>query len=297
MVSLKQENRFNLVIKKNYSFDEISNRRVIQSHDNHTNLKLNKKTNSKKKKKIVSKKTLIKQKHPSKEQMKDNLSQENYIINKKQSPKVESNEEDEESEEAEDEDDDVIEDEDVENIRSSQSYDLRENSASKEKNEENLNENKIELQKSNIFEKYQQLNSYQKLKNSDRSILPTTNKDYMSNFIFNKYSIHLKLLNNFNKYNELFLANEKTIKINDNLNQQNRTNPTATFGKNNSIYNNNRFANISANKSCSSHEDSTRPDEQISIKKVLYRTTLSTANSKPLLSKRIQSASNNLNLI
>ena len=126
------------------------------------------------------------------------------------------------------------------------------------------------------------------------SVYNKFNKNYMSSFIFNKYSIHVKLLNNLNKYNEFLTAKETANPINASglLNRRGSRDDINKTSGNSETLTVTSEALFENNDDSSSDSSSSNSSEQISaMQRVLYKTTLSTANSKPLLAKRVQSAS------
>jgi hypothetical protein len=281
-------------VKKVNSFDEIMNRK--KQIDNNTNLTTTKKHLKKKNRK--SKKSKAKTKNLNKE-AKENLPLSKNTLDTKENNQGDSHDEEESCDEENNEND---EDEDNDD---NEDYELKYNHNPKSIHEieskkideifvgrqiMNNQNNSLSFFGGNMLNKeiYKVENDGFKNESDNKlSIYDKFNRDYMSNFIVNKYSIHLKLVNNLNKYNQLFALKEKSN------NYQSKKIITSMMDK--GIRDNDeKFVNTAANKDslCGSNYEYVKPGD--STHKVFYKTTLLQPNSKPLLSKRIQSASNKL---
>lgn len=297
--TLKSENA--VIVKRYSSFDHLSNKKPAYAASLYSNSTYSdKKTTSKPKKKKKVKKVKAKKKKVVKDVDADVVPQRAPpVAIKSQVTMNESN--------SSDESDDENEKENHVTKKRNMNNEDSDVAVSDDDDDENEDEEANEFAITSQIEKIQSLNSDFKKRTSNENSETGSNsssssrmakqhfvqandkrlfynrlgKDYMSNLIKSKYSIHVKLIDNFNKYNELFKLNETS---GTGQQQQPATRPNriqSTFGgSQHELTLENDLKNLSLFDGAVGAKAS----------RFEYKNRLLTANSKPLLMKRVQSA-------
>jgi hypothetical protein len=278
----RTENTFNLA-KRVASLQDISNRRknsnsslsTASSNLSKNNTKIKSKNN--KKKTTNNKNNLSKTKNNKKTKSTKDISSrpdssEDSDENKEQE-ELENQDKQNKSSENKENDDNKSETSSLESINTNSTKNVKFNLDESDESEAESSKPQPTLQ-----------NTQQKSLNSDKkpSLYKKFNKQYMSNFILNKYAINLKVVDNLNKFNDLLTVKEKEPSSDSTIS-------SLISHKNNKI--NAILPNCISSKSECSSENSLyySPTPDLPNHKFFYKTTLITANSKPLLIKRVQS--------